>query len=227
MARRKEDSENWGGSRKGAGRPKEIGSATEQLSVRLDRETAALCKSLGGAKFMREAIRSAVLKSETAALAANRPDPTKLAGFASLNSNRFSLPEEDADARVPVTDMRVACGLPVPALDFEGRTTSLSDLLIRHPATTFLAEATGDSMIDAGICEGDTVIFDRGIEAKNGDIVLALVRGDMTLKRLMFVNGRPELHPENEKAHYPVIRVSRYDDFQVLGVLTGICRRYR
>lgn len=227
MSRRKEDSENWGGSRKGAGRPKEIGDATEQLSVRLDRETAALCKSLGGARFMREAIRSAVLKAGADAQAANRPDPTKLAGFESQNSGRFSLPEPDDDVRVPVADMRGFCGLPVPAIDCEGRTTSLSDLLIRHPAATFLAKATGDSMIDAGICEGDTVIFDRGIEARSGDIVLALVRGDMTLKRLVLENGRPELHPENAKANYPVIRPSRYDDFQILGVLTGICRRYR
>ena len=61
----------------------------------------------------------------------------------------------------------------------------------------------------------------------NGDIVLALLHGDMTLKRLRYDrSGRPELHPENAAADYPVIRPTEHDDFSVQGVLTGILRRY-
>ena len=80
-------------------------------------------------------------------------------------------------------------------------------------------------MLNAGICEG--IILDRGLEARNNDIVLAFINGELTLKRLKFAQGRPELYPENEEAAYPIFKPSEYDNFQILGVLVGICRRYR
>ena len=229
MARRETDSPNWGGKRKGAGRPNEIGSRSEQLSVRLDAETAELCKANGGAAFMREAIKAALERLNKPSTATESvPHSRAIAGFRSVRRESFAFLHADEKAEaIPLVDMQVACGSPIPAQDPDANSTCLSDLMIRHPETTFMAEATGDSMIDAGIYEGDTVIFDRGIPARNGDIVLAYLHGDMTLKRLRIVNGKPELHPENEAAGYPVIRPTEYDDFQIQGVLTGICRRYR
>ena len=90
-----------------------------------------------------------------------------------------------------------------------------------------MARATGDSMIDAGIFEGDLLIFDRAREAGNGDIVLAYLQGDFTLKKLEFVDGKPELHPQNSSGNYPVIHPGEYDDFSIEGVLVGSGRRYR
>lgn len=82
-------------------------------------------------------------------------------------------------------------------------------------------------MIDAGIFEGDILMIDRSIEPRPGDIVLAYLQGEFTLKTLKFVNGQPELHPQNTSGNYPVIRPGEYDDFQIEGVLVGSGRRYR
>ena len=154
--------------------------------------------------------------------------PSTIPGFASVNNESFAVPESGEDEeRYPYADMSASCGTPHPAYLDTAEAVSLSELMIRHPNSTFLMETRGDSMVDAGIYEGDTVILDSAIEPRSGDIVLAYLHGDITLKRLRIVDGRPELHPENALADYPVIRPTKYDDFQIQGVLTGICRRLR
>ena len=82
-------------------------------------------------------------------------------------------------------------------------------------------------MVDAGICEGDTLILDRSLEARSGDIVLAFLHGDFTLKRLRIRDGKVELCPENAAANYPVISPGEGDNFSIEGVLIGICRKFR
>ena len=98
---------------------------------------------------------------------------------------------------------------------------------MKNRDATFVIEARGDSMIDAGIYEGDILIIDRSVEPRRGDIVLAFLHGEFTLKKLEFVDGKPELHPQNSSGNYPVIRPGEYDDFQIEGVLVGSGRRYR
>ena len=134
---------------------------------------------------------------------------------------------QDSAQLPPMAFDGIRAGFPSPAQDYMRPCIDLNRELVRHPAATFYGRVVGDSMIDAGIFEGDFLIFDRAREAGNGDIVLAYLRGELTLKRLRIVNGRPELHPENEAAGYPVIRPSPYDEFSVQGVLTGICRSYK
>ena len=147
-------------------------------------------------------------------------------GFDALNLEGFKRASTAPDpVRVANVEMRVACGFPSPALDYPSEEISLSDLMIRNPAATFFCEARGDSMADAGIDEGDTLIVDRSVEARSGDIVLAYLHGDFTIKRLRIVDGRPELHPENEAADYPVLRPEESDDFSIEGVVTGFCRK--
>ena len=92
--------------------------------------------------------------------------------------------------------------------------------------STFIVEASGDSMIDAGISDGDMLIFDRDAQPRGGDIVLALYDGNITVKRLRIVDGRPELHPENAAARYKVICPKSTEQFEIEGVLRGLCRRY-
>ena len=82
-------------------------------------------------------------------------------------------------------------------------------------------------MIDAGIYEGDILIIDRSVEPRRGDIVLAFLHGDFTLKRLRIRDGKIELCPENAAADYPVICPGEGDNFSIEGVLTGICRKFR
>lgn len=95
--------------------------------------------------------------------------------------------------------------------------------LVKNPAKTFLLNVKGDSMINAGIFEGDTVIVDASMEPKLGDIVVALVDGGSTVKRYMIGDGgRIFLRPENEKYSdiYPDY------DLQIQGVVTGLMRNY-
>lgn len=122
--------------------------------------------------------------------------------------------------------MRAACGFPSPAADYESEDIDLSAWLVRKPNSTFIVEASGDSMIDAGICDGDMLIFDRDAQPRGGDIVLALYDGNITVKRLRIVDGRPELHPENAAARYKVICPKSTEQFEIEGVLRGLCRRY-
>lgn len=72
-------------------------------------------------------------------------------------------------------------------------------------------------MIDAGICDGDMLIFDRDAQPRGGDIVLALYDGNITVKRLRIVDGRPELHPENAAARYKVICPKSTEQFEIEG----------
>ena len=149
------------------------------------------------------------------------------AGFDAIKFSTFLRPAARPDVRVDNVAMGVPCGFPSPALDYASEELSLSDLMIRNPSATFFCEAMGDSMIDAGIFEGDILIIDRSVEPRRGDIVLAYLQGDFTLKKLEFVDGKPELHPQNSSSNYPVIHPGEYDDFSIEGVLVGSGRRYR
>ena len=159
--------------------------------------------------------------------AADASPGRRWAGFDAIKFSTFMRPAARPDVRVDNVAMGVPCGFPSPALDYASEELSLSDLMIRNPSATFFCEAMGDSMIDAGIYEGDTLIIDRGLEPHSGDIVLAYVNGDFTLKRLRVSKGVPELWPENEAGGYPVIRPKADDEFHIEGVLRGICRRYK
>lgn len=133
----------------------------------------------------------------------------------------------DESEGIKFIDLTVQCGFPSPAADYAENDLSLNDYFVKNKDATFVIEARGDSMIDAGIYEGDILIIDRSIEPRRGDIVLAYLQGDFTLKKLEFVDGKPELHPQNSSGNYPIIHPGEYDDFQIEGVLVGSGRKYR
>ena len=100
--------------------------------------------------------------------------------------------------------------------------------LVRHPATTFYARAVGDSMKDCGIDDGDLLVIDKAIDPQEGDIVVAYIDGEFTLKRVKFDTkaGCLWLMPANKD--YPPIKVTEENNFIVWGVLTyNIKRQYR
>ena len=178
------------------------------LQVRVTEEVAEAAHKLGGADFLRPLIESAA----RAGIRGRAPAVRRVAA---------------GDPPVKFVDMLAVCGFPSPALDYASEELSLNDYFVRHQDATYIVEAQGDSMIDAGIREGDILIIDRSVEPRSGDIVLAYLHGDFTLKRLKIVAGVPELHPENASGAYPVIHPGEYDDFQIEGVLVGSGRRYR
>jgi DNA polymerase V len=82
----------------------------------------------------------------------------------------------------------------------------------------------GDSMLGAGICDGDKVVVDKALKAKHKDIVVAVVDGEYTIKRLFQSRGRIELQPENP--NYQPITFSEGNELQIWGVVVGVVRKY-
>ena len=117
----------------------------------------------------------------------------------------------------------VQAGFPSPAEEELVDTMTLDQYLVRRPEASFLLKVTGDSMIDAGIQPGDIVIIERGRTPKPGDIVLAEIDRDWTLKYYRREKGRVALVPANPK--YPVLYPK--EELQIAGVVAAAVRRYR
>ena len=117
----------------------------------------------------------------------------------------------------------VHAGMPHPAFDSRPDSVSIDDYLVYHPSKTTLITVKGDSMINAGIHDGDIVVVEKRATANVNDLVVAIVEGEFTLKRLGREKGRMVLIPENKA--YPVIRPK--EDLEIFGVVVGPFRRYR
>ena len=118
-------------------------------------------------------------------------------------------------------DDGIRAGFPSPAQDYTTEAIDLNKELIRHPATTFYAKAVGDSMKDRGIDDGDLLVIDKSIEPEDGDIVVAYIDGEFTLKTV-------KTDPQNEcvwlvpaNRNYPPIKVTEDNSFLIWGVLTS------
>src|SRR5690606_22581593 len=83
---------------------------------------------------------------------------------------------------LPLFVERVACGFPSPAQDYIEDRLDLNRLAVRHPSATYFVKVSGDSMIGAGIGDGDLLVVDRSLDAGHGDIVVAAVAGEFTVK---------------------------------------------
>jgi len=99
--------------------------------------------------------------------------------------------------KLPLFLSSVKAGFPSPADDFVETRLDLNEYLIDHPEATFFVRVSGDSMIRAGIHTGDILIVDRSLEPKNNDIVIAIIDGEFTVKRLKKYGDRVFLVPEN------------------------------
>ena len=117
---------------------------------------------------------------------------------------------------IPLAGERVAAGFPSPADDYVEVGIDLNEQLIRHPSSTFFLRVSGDSMIGAGIHDGDLLVVDRSLEPRPGRVVVAVLDGAFTLKRLARHRGRLRL----EAAHpnYPPLDLHRCGEAQIWGV---------
>src|SRR2546427_9295940 len=138
-------------------------------------------------------------KSSVAALVSSR----KLAGFVESTTDRRLAPTRLFFGR-PLADAPVHAGLPDPIDDAPADALTLDDYLIERPSQTVLVRVKGDSMQDAGILDGDLAVVEKRGTARRGDIVVAIVDNQFTLKRLDLDRGHFLLRPENKA--YPVIR---------------------
>jgi DNA polymerase V len=121
--------------------------------------------------------------------------------------------------RLPLFASRVPAGFPSPADDYVESRLDLNELLIQRREATYFLRVKGDSMQGAGIHPGDLIVVDRSINAQDGNVVVAEVDGELTIKRLRFDANRPELHPENPA--YPVIRFKEGQELRIWGVVTS------
>lgn len=123
----------------------------------------------------------------------------------------------------PLAESSVQAGMPVSVTATQGEFFVIDEMLIDTPSRTTLIPVKGDSMIEAGIHSGDIAVVEKRLSANIGDIVVAIVDNEFTLKTLDKEHGKFILRPANPA--YPVIRPQ--GSLEIFGVLVGLIRKYR
>ena len=122
----------------------------------------------------------------------------------------------------------IKAGFPSPAEDYLRQSLDFNRDLIKNPEATFYGKVDGDSMIEAGICDGDIAVIDRSVEAADGDIVVAYVDGEFTIKYLDLSHkseGYIELNPANKA--FPTIKIDAGKEFEVWGVVIWTIKNWK
>lgn len=134
---------------------------------------------------------------------------------------KLKLIDSESIINIPLFLDRVPAGFPSPAADYMEERINLNSALIKHPDSTYMLRVEGNSMIDANINDGDVVIVDSALAAKDGDIVIASVDGEFTVKRLKY--HPPMLMPMNPD--FQPIHIGDMQDLQIFGVVTYIIHK--
>lgn len=146
-----------------------------------------------------------------------------------MNEIRLHIYSADTETILPLpfADEGIRAGFPSPAQDYITESIDLNKELIQNKETTFYARVEGDSMVGAGIYDGDYVVIDKSLEASDGDYIAAYVDGEFTLKQFKrdvqhkcawLIPYNPEFKP---------IKVTAENNFMVWGVVTNIIRRLK
>jgi DNA polymerase V len=130
------------------------------------------------------------------------------------------IPDTSTEYNQPYSEGIVPAGFPSPAADYEEDRLDLNKHLIKHPAATFFVRAAGDSMIGAGIHCGDLLVVDRSLEPKDKSVVIAVIDGELTVKRIRIEKKKITLEPENE--NYSARQITEDTDFRIWGVVTNV-----
>jgi len=124
---------------------------------------------------------------------------------------------------IPCFADAVQAGFPSPAGDYIEKRLDLNELIVKRPAATFFVRAQGDSMIKAGIHSGDILVVDKSIEVSNNKIVIAVVDGELTVKRYRIIKDKHLLFAENDE--FKPIEIDPDSDFRVWGVVTYVIHK--
>lgn len=122
---------------------------------------------------------------------------------------------------LPLFMERVPCGFPSPAQDYVEQRIDLNKLIVQHPSSTYFVRVSGESMTGAGINDGDMLVVDSALRASHGDIVVASVEGEFTVKRLQ-LQPCLQLMPMNRE--FKPIAISTEDALEVFGVVTYVIK---
>lgn len=129
-------------------------------------------------------------------------------------------PDLSTRYKLPVFLGRLPAGFPSPADDYIEGKLDLNRHLIKHPAATFFVRVSGDSMIEAGIHTGDILVVDRSLEAVDGNVIVAALDGELTVKRLHKRGKIVSLLPANK--NYQPIVIQAQQSFEIWGVVTNV-----
>ncbi|CAO96498.1 translesion error-prone DNA polymerase V autoproteolytic subunit [Erwinia tasmaniensis] len=129
----------------------------------------------------------------------------------------FHPTEIDDSSTLPLFTERVPCGFPSPAQDYVEDRLDLNTLLIAHPGATYFIKVSGESMTGAGIGDGDLLVVDRSLSARHGDIVIAAVAGEFTVKELR-THPSLQLVPHNDS--YSPMTFHNAEELEIFGVVT-------
>ena len=129
-------------------------------------------------------------------------------------------PDRSTKRRQPIFIATVPAGFPSPAADYEEGKLDLNRHLIRNPAATFFVRVTGDSMLKAGVHNGDLLVVDRSIEPRDKNVVIAVVNGELTVKRIRIRRNKVTLVAENDA--YRSREIDEQTEFEVWGVVTNV-----
>ncbi len=140
-----------------------------------------------------------------------------------IKIDKIFKPDRSTVREQPYFEANVPAGFPSPAADYEENQLDLNKHLIANPAATFFVRVSGDSMTGAGIHNGDLLIVDRSLEPRDRNIIIAVVDGELTVKRIRIRRGKITLEPEN--ADYPVRRITSETEFEVWGVVTNVIHK--
>ena len=134
----------------------------------------------------------------------------------------FFLPDTKRELELPFISAGIKAGFPSPAADFDETRVSIDQIVVKHKEATFYAKASGTSMIGAGIDDGDILVIDRSLEARNGKIPVCFVDGEFTVKRIKVEQDCVYLVPENPK--FEPIKVTEENELIVWGIVTHVVK---
>ena len=137
----------------------------------------------------------------------------------------FFTPDFTTLLELPLAGTAIAAGFPSPAEEYVEIALDLNKELIKHPAATFYARVKGDSMVDAGIHDGDLLVIDKALEPKEGTVAVCYLDGEFTVKRLAVREECVYLMPAN--AEFKPIRITEENEFLVWGLVAYVMHKPR
>ena len=150
-------------------------------------------------------------------------DDLRLNKISESEELEFYSAETTTELKIPLFESVVSAGFPSPADDYLDLPIDLNEFLIKHPAATFYVRVKGNSMEGAGIRNGDLLIVDRAEEPRNKSIVLGIIDGEFTVKRIKKKGSDLYLMPDNPE--FKPIKINDNMDFQVWGVVTYVVHK--
>lgn len=132
-------------------------------------------------------------------------------------------PKLTGSLNLPFVEQGISAGFPSPADDFLDLSIDLNKEFIKHPSTTFYGRVRGDSMVNAGLNDGDLLIIDKSLNPENGKIAVCFIDGEFTVKRIKTFKNSIFLIAENEK--YQPIKVNEDNEFLIWGIVTTVIKK--